>query len=70
VAREREDAFAFARGERFACLVNFGPDLGPPHGAEVLIASGKLEGGAVPVDTTVWFLQNDKTQEVTGKEER
>jgi alpha-glucosidase len=67
----REEAFAFARGERFACLVNFGPDPVPlPHGAEVLIASGKLEGGAVPRDTTVWFLQNDKTQEVTGKEER
>jgi alpha-glucosidase len=47
---------AFARGERFNCLVNFGP--GPvvlPVGAEVLIASNELEGGAVSPDTTVWL---------------
>ena len=66
-----EDSFAFARGERFACLVNFGPDpVSLPPGAEVLIASGELEGGAVPCDTTVWLLQNGKPENVQGKEGR
>jgi alpha-glucosidase len=66
-----EKAFAFARGERFACLVNFGPDPVPlPPGAEVLIASGALQGGAVPCDTTVWLLQNGKPEDVQGKEGR
>jgi alpha-glucosidase len=67
---ESTDAsFAFARGERFACLVNFGPDPVPlPADAEVLIASTELEGGAVPSDTTVWLLQNGKPVNVQGKE--
>jgi alpha-glucosidase len=35
-------------------LTNFGPDpVGPPEG-ELLLASGALEDGAVPSDTTVW----------------
>jgi alpha-glucosidase len=58
-----DEPFAFARGERFVCLVNFGPELVPlPAGAEILIASGELEGGAVPADTTVWLLQNGKSE--------
>ena len=55
-----DDVLAFQRGERFACLVNFGP--GPvelPAGADVLIASHELEGGAVPQDTTVWLRQTE-----------
>ena len=53
-----ESVVAFARGERFACIVNFGPDaVALPAGAEVLIASNDLEGGAVPPDTTVWLHQ-------------
>jgi alpha-glucosidase len=64
-------SFAFARGERFVCLVNFGPNPVPlPAGAEILIASGELEGGAVPADTTVWLLQNGKSEDVEGKEGR
>jgi alpha-glucosidase len=60
-------SFAFARGERFICLVNFGPDPVPlPADAEILIASTELQGGAVPTDTTVWLLQ--KPQNVQGKE--
>jgi alpha-glucosidase len=54
---------AFSRGERFTCLVNFGP--GPvelPAGADVLIASNALEGGALPPDTTVWLVQSDASQ--------
>jgi alpha-glucosidase len=64
-------SFAFARGERFVCLVNFGPEPVPlPAGAEILITSGELEGGAVPADTTVWLLQNGKSEDVEGKEGR
>jgi alpha-glucosidase len=49
---------AFARGERFTCIVNFGPDpVELPTGADVLIASNELEGGALPQDTTVWLSQ-------------
>ena len=53
-----EGVLAFGRGESFACLVNFGPDpVELPAGADVLIASNELEGGAVPQDTTVWLRQ-------------
>jgi alpha-glucosidase len=49
---------AFARGERFACIVNFGPDpVELPTGADVLIASNELQGGALAQDTTVWLRQ-------------
>ena len=42
----------------FTCLVNFGPDpVELPAGADVLIASNELEGGALPQDTTVWLRQ-------------
>ena len=52
-----DDVLAFARGDSFACLVNFGPEAVPlPVGAEVLISSNDLEGGAVQQDTTVWLL--------------
>jgi alpha-glucosidase len=47
---------AFERGDRFTCLVNFGPgSIELPPGADVLIASNELEGGVVPADTTVWL---------------
>jgi alpha-glucosidase len=49
---------AFRRGDRFACLVNFGPDpVELPAGAEVLLSSNKLQGGVVVQDTTVWLRQ-------------
>jgi alpha-glucosidase len=48
---------AFGRGDSFACVVNFGPEPVPLPPADVLIASGELEGGAVPHDTTVWLRQ-------------
>ena len=59
---ERETVLAFARGEGFACLVNFGHDpLELPAGADVLISSDELEGGVLPKDTTVWLrLAGDK----------
>jgi alpha-glucosidase len=53
-----DSVLAFARGERFICIVNFGPDsVELPAGADVLIASNDLEGGALPQDTTVWLRQ-------------
>jgi alpha-glucosidase len=60
-----DSVLAFARGEDFICLVNFGPDpVDLPDGANVLLASSELEGGALPYDTTVWLRQN--TQDPSG----
>ena len=54
---------AFSRGERFSCFVNFGPEPASlPEGADVLIASDELEGGALPPDTTVWLRRPDSSQ--------
>jgi alpha-glucosidase len=56
-----ESVLAFARGDRFACFVNFGPDpVALPDGADILIASNEVEGGALPPDTTVWLRQADQ----------
>jgi alpha-glucosidase len=53
-----EAVLAFERGDRFACIVNFGPEpVELPSGADVLIISNELEGGALPQDTTVWLSQ-------------
>jgi glycosidase len=53
-----DSVIAFARGEGFACFVNFGREpVELPAGAHVLIASRELEGGALPPDTTVWLSQ-------------
>jgi alpha-glucosidase len=53
---------AFTRGEAFVCIVNFGPEaVELPAGADVLIASNELEGGALPHDTTVWLRQANAT---------
>jgi alpha-glucosidase len=52
---------AFSRGDRFVCVVNFGPDpVELPAGTTVLIASSELEGGALPQDTTVWLRQGEE----------
>jgi alpha-glucosidase len=49
---------AFSRGNHFLCLVNFGADaVDLPDGADVLLASSELEGGALPHDSTVWLRQ-------------
>jgi alpha-glucosidase len=49
---------AFARGDQFTCIVNFGPELVElPAGASVLLASRELEGGALEQDTAVWLLE-------------
>jgi len=53
-----DEVVAFARGDEFACVVNFGPDpVELPPGAEVLIASNELQGGVLRRDTTVWLRQ-------------
>jgi alpha-glucosidase len=53
-----EPVLAFARGDDFACVVNFGPaPVHLPAGASVLLASDDVEGGALPQDTTVWLRQ-------------
>jgi alpha-glucosidase len=57
-----ETAIAFARGESFACVVNFGPAPVPLPPGDILIASSELEGGAVPQDTTVWIRQADQSE--------
>ena len=57
-SRPATSVLAFARGDGFVCLVNFGPDpVALPAGADVLIASNELDGGALPQDTTVWLRQ-------------
>jgi alpha-glucosidase len=68
-----QQVVAFARGERFICLVNFGPEpYELPPGSDVLIASNELHGAAVPEDTAVWLLQapQGNPQDVPGKEGR
>ncbi|GAA1854986.1 glycoside hydrolase family 13 protein [Myceligenerans crystallogenes] len=52
---------AFTRGVGFACVVNLGPEaLALPPGAEVILASAPLGGGAVvPADTAVWYRRQD-----------
>jgi alpha-glucosidase len=66
-----DDVLAFGRGARFVCVVNFGPDPYPlPLGADVLIASAELQGGAVPPQTTVWFHPAEKAQTGQRKEGR
>jgi alpha-glucosidase len=53
-----DSVLAFARGEAFACIVNFGADpVELPVDSGVLLASDELEGGALPQDTTVWLRQ-------------
>ena len=58
-----DSVLAFARGEVFSCVVNFGEGaVVLPQGADVLIASNELEGGALPPDTTVWLRQSDPSE--------
>jgi alpha-glucosidase len=53
-----DDVIAFARGDRFLCIVNFGPQpVELPAGADVLIGSAALVSNALPQDTTAWLVQ-------------
>jgi alpha-glucosidase len=65
-----DEVLAFARGEDFACFVNFGPEpVELPPGSDVLIASNELQGGALRQDTTVW-LRQAKGQRIGQVKER
>ncbi|GAA3428560.1 glycoside hydrolase family 13 protein [Streptosporangium sandarakinum] len=48
---------AFTRESGLTCVTNLGPDPVrlPPHGS-VLLASGPLDGAALPADTTAWLV--------------
>lgn len=52
------NTLAFARGNGATCVVNFGlqPLKLPP--GQVLVASGPIDGGDLPVDTAAWILPN------------
>ena len=50
-----DSVIAFKRPGNFACYVNFGADLPLPVGAEILVASGPLNGSSLPADTSVWL---------------
>jgi alpha-glucosidase len=53
-----DDVIAFARGDRFLCIVNFGPEpLELPAGADVLLESAALVGNALLQDAAVWLVQ-------------
>ncbi len=53
-----DDVIAFTRGERFVCIVNFGPRaVELPSGTDILLSSAELVGNEVPQDTTVWLVQ-------------
>ena len=63
-----DPVLAFARGDEFACIVNFGSDaVELPVSADVLISSDDLEGGALPQDTTVWLRQAKASEWVNTK---
>ena len=50
----------FTRGERFACLVNFGPEpIELPLHTDVLLASEDLENGRLAADGAVWLRLPD-----------
>ena len=51
------EVLAFRRGERFACVVNLGPEPAElPSHAELLLTSGPLaDDGRLPRDTAVWL---------------
>ena len=48
------EVLAFARGDRFACVLNLGPDPVPLRG-ELLLTSGPLAGDLLPTDTAAWL---------------
>jgi alpha-glucosidase len=54
------EVLGFARGDRFVCLVNLGPEpIELPSGAEVLLTSDALEDGRLATDVAVWLRLPD-----------
>ncbi len=63
-----DQVIAFARGERFSCIVNFGSEpVALPAGAEVLVSSAELIGATVGQDTTVWLVQAEPQNGLDGE---
>ncbi|MEO3871759.1 glycoside hydrolase family 13 protein [Nonomuraea sp. B12E4] len=50
-----DGVLAFTRDSGLTCVTNLGPEPVPLPAGEVLLASGPLEGGALPSDTTAWL---------------
>jgi len=48
-----EDVLAFTRGDRFACIVNFGSESIEVPAGEVLLSSDPLDG-PLPTDAAAW----------------
>ncbi|WP_216853712.1 glycoside hydrolase family 13 protein [Phytoactinopolyspora halotolerans] len=57
-SRHRE--LHFIRPGGWHCVVNFGPNLVPLPGGEVIITSGPLVGSRLPADTTAWIVQPER----------
>ena len=51
----RGEVLAFRRGDRFMCVANMGDDEVPLPAGTVVLASGPLVEGHLPVDTAVWM---------------
>ncbi|GAB2577850.1 alpha-glucosidase [Paractinoplanes abujensis] len=50
------DVLAFRRGPGFVCVANLGDAPAPlPAGASVMLASGPIDAGTLPADTTAWL---------------
>ncbi|HEY1179797.1 MAG TPA: glycoside hydrolase family 13 protein [Phytomonospora sp.] len=51
-----DGVLAFTREDQVTCVVNLSPEpVALPEGAEVLLASAELDGGALPTDSAVWL---------------
>jgi alpha-glucosidase len=50
-----ERVLAFRRDSDLTCVANLGPDPVRLPAGEVVLASGRLEGGTLPADTTAWL---------------
>ncbi|MEP7202402.1 MAG: glycoside hydrolase family 13 protein [Ilumatobacteraceae bacterium] len=53
------DVLAFMRGDRFACIVNFGEEALDLPGGEVLASSEPLDG-PLPTDTAAWVRLDER----------
>ena len=56
-----EGVLAFARGAGFRCVVNLSDAPVPTGDGEVLLASGPLADGLLPIDTAAWIRSEPPT---------
>jgi alpha-glucosidase len=57
----------FARPGGWHCVTNFGTTSAPMPAGAVVIASGALDGGRLPADTTAWLLDAGRDEEWSGR---